>query len=140
MYKGESSKGLEFYNLLFESNEFSSELGKVTLAAGKLEAELMLFLKRNKVKENMSQSTLGSLISIGKKHNLFDKNLIISLEMICKQRNYLTHNIYALFIDLLDETILEKNNLVDTDVITYCDRAYDLKENLIGLANLIHDK
>jgi hypothetical protein len=34
------------------------------------------------------------------------------------QRNYLTHNIYALFADLLEETILEKENLVDTDVPT----------------------
>jgi len=140
MYKGQSPKGLDFYNLLFESEEFNVELGKVTLAAGKLEAELIQFLKRNNIKENINQSTLGNLISIGKRYNFFDKNLAMSLELICKQRNYLTHNIYALFIDLIDETILEKNNLIDTDIITYCDKAWQLKENLISLADIIHNK
>ena len=39
--------------------------------------------------------------------------------IISKQRNFITHNIYALFIDQLDETILEKNNLLDSDVHLY---------------------
>ena len=140
MYKGEPSKGIEFFNLLFESEEFNIELGKVTLASGKLEAELMMFLKQNGVRKNISKKTLGSLIEIGNENNLFDKNLSISLNLVAKQRNYLTHNIYALFIDLLDETILEKNNLIDTDVITYIDRVCQLKENLIGLAYIISQK
>ena len=33
MYKGELSKGVEFFDLLFESDDFNTELGKVTLAA-----------------------------------------------------------------------------------------------------------
>ena len=139
-YKGEPAKGIEFYNLLFKSEEFNIEMGKVTLAAGRLEAELMLYLKRKGVTENLSRSTFGSLIITGKKHNLFDKNLVISLELLCKQRNYLTHNIYALFTDLIEETILEKHNLVDTDVITYIDRAWQLKENLVGIADIISEK
>jgi hypothetical protein len=137
MYKGEPTKGIEFYNLLFKSDEFNIELGKVTLASGKLEAELMMFLQRNGVTKNISKKTLGSLIEIGNEKKLFDNNLSISLNLIAKQRNYLTHNIYALFIDLLDETILEKNNLIDTDVVTYIDRVWQLKENLISLAEII---
>jgi hypothetical protein len=140
MYKGEPTKGIEFYNLLFESEEFTIELGKVTLASGKLEAELIMFLKNNGVTKNISRKTLGSLIEIGNEKNLFEKNLSISLDQIAKQRNYLTHNIYALFIDLLDETILEKNNLLDSDVITYIDRVWQLKENLIGLTEIISRK
>ena len=140
MYKGEPTKGIEFYNLLFESEEFNIELGKVTLASGKLEAELMMFLKRNGVAKNISRKTLGKLIEIGEEYNLLDENLLISLNMIAKQRNYLTHNIYALFIDLLDETILERNNLIDTDVLLYIDRVWQLKENLISLAEVISRK
>lgn len=140
MYKGEPSKGVDFYNLLFESEEFNAELGKVTLAAGKLEAEMMLFLNRYGVKENISRSTLGQLIKIGKKSNSFDKNLTVALEEICRQRNYLTHNIYALFVELIGETILERSNLLDSDVTTYIERAWLLRNELIDLANIISKK
>lgn len=137
MYKGEPVKGIEFYNLLFESEEFTSELGKVAMASGKFEAELILLLKRNKVSNNCKNAPLGKLINIGEKNNLFDKNLTIILKDISKQRNYLTHNIYALFIDLIDETVLEKSNLLDSDVITYLEKAWQLKENLNDIANII---
>ena len=137
MYKGEPSQGVEFFNLLFESDDFNAELGKVTLAAGRLEAEMMLYLIRNEVKENISRFTLGQLIKIGKKNNLLDRNLTVALEQICMQRNYLTHNIYALFIELIDETVLERSNLLDTDVLTYIDRAWQLRINLNDLANII---
>ena len=56
------------------------------------------------------------------------------------QRNYLTHNIYSLFIDLLDETILEKNKLLDSDVHTYIERAWQLKKNLIALTEIIQEE
>lgn len=137
MYKGEPAKGIAFYNLLFDNDEFNIELGRVILAAGKIETELILYLKRKGVAENISKSTFGNLIKTGKRYNLFDKNLTIVLEEICMQRNYLTHNIYALFVDLLEETILEKDNLVDTDVLLYVDRAWQLKENLVGIADII---
>lgn len=140
MYKGEPTAGIEFYNLLIESDEFTSELGKVALASGKLEAELMLFLDRNGIKGNYKKSTLGTLIKIGEENELFGSNLIISLKQISKQRNYLTHNIYALFTNLIDETILERENLLDTDVHFYLDRVWQLKENLNGLADIIQRK
>jgi hypothetical protein len=140
MYKGEPSKGVEFFNLLYESEDFTEELGKVTLAAGRLESEIILYYLRNGIEENFSRLTLGQLIKVGKKNNLLDKNLVNALELICMQRNYLTHNIYALFIDLIDETILEKRNLIDTDVLTYVDRAWQLKTNLNGLADIISRK
>jgi len=140
MYKGEPSEGVEFYNLLFESDDFSAELGKVTLAAGRLEVELMLFLYRNGVKEKFVGSTLGKLIYIGKKYQLFDSNLAIALDITRKQRNYLTHNIYALLTELIDETILERSNVLDSDVHTYIERAWQLRENLIALADIISKK
>jgi hypothetical protein len=137
IYKGEPSGGIEFYNLLFESNDFSAELGKVALAAGRLEAELILFLHRNEVKDKLVGATLGKLITIGKKYNLLEKNLAFALDLTCKQRNYLTHNIYALLTNLVEETILEGSNLLDSDVHTYVDRAWDLRENLTALANIV---
>jgi len=60
--------------------------------------------------------------------------------MILKQRNFITHNIYALFTDLIDETIMEKENLLDSDVELYIERAWKLTENLNDLTNLINDK
>ena len=137
MFKGESHKGINFYNLLFQNNEFCSELGKVSLSAGKLESEIVLFFKRSGINEKIIGKTLGQLIKIGKSKSLFDNNLIISWEMICKQRNYLTHNIYALFIEMIDQTILERENLLDTDVLLYTEKVYLLNENLNDLSEII---
>ena len=130
MYKGNATKGLEFYNLLLESDKFTTELGKVNLVAGKLEAEMILYYSRKGVTKKLVGLTLGRLIEIGKENNLLDKNQISALKMVCNQRNYFIHNIYSLFTDLIDETILPKNNLIDTDVITYTDYAWKLKDNL----------
>jgi hypothetical protein len=140
MYKEEPTEGIKFFTLLFESEEFTSELGKVALVSGKLEAELIIFLKHFGIKGTYERATLGSLIDMAKKNNLLDKNIINALSLIAKQRNYITHNIYALFTDLIDETILEKSNLLDSDVHLYFERARQLKENLIHLADLIKEK
>ena len=140
MYKGKPSKGLEFYNLLNQSDEFTSELGKVALASGKLEVELINFLTRNEINENYKKATLGTLIRITNENNLLTSNEKIVFEMISKQRNYITHNIYALFTDLIDETFLEKENLLDSDVHLFIERAWQLRQNLNGLAVIIKNK
>lgn len=140
MYKGEPTKGLEFYKLLYNSEEFTSEMGKVTLVAGQLEAELMLYLVRKGLKIEFKQLTLGQLISIGKKNSAFDKNLIYALELMRDQRNYLTHNIYALLTNQVDETILKGRNLLDSDVHTYTEEAWILKKSLIDIVELIKNE
>jgi hypothetical protein len=137
MFKGEPFRGVDFYNILFQNNDFCSELGKVTLSAGRLESEIILFFLRSGVDEKIIGKTLGQLIKVGESKVLFDKNLVMSLEMICKQRNYLTHNIYALYIELIDKTILERENLIDTDVLYYIDVVFILNENLNNLADII---
>ena len=58
----------------------------------------------NPVKGKYKRATLGTLIEKAEKNGLLDKNMISALKMISKQRNYITHNIYALFIDQLEET------------------------------------
>ena len=140
MYKGEPTQGIKFYNLLENSVEFTSELGKVTLASGKLEAELIIYLEQHKVKGKYKRATLGTLIEKIENNELLDRNMIHALRMISKQRNYITHNIYALFIDQLDETILEKNDLLDSDIHLYIERAWQLTENINGIADIIKQK
>lgn len=137
MYKGEPTNGIDFYTLLYNSDEFTTELGKVNLASGRLEAELIIFFIRKEIKEKYNNATLGKLINIGKENNLFNKNLLIALQLVKEQRNYLTHNIYALFTNLIDETILNRKNLIDTDVIVYIDKTFQLNENLKSLADII---
>lgn len=140
MCKGIKSEGLDFYRLLNQSEKFTSELGKVTLASGMLEAELILYLTRNQIVGNYRKATLGKLLRIADKNNLFSENEKICLEMILIQRNYITHNLYALFADVIDETILEKNNLLDSDVHLYINRAWQMAENINGLADIIKNK
>ena len=140
MYEGKPSKGMEFYKLLNESERFTSELGKVALASGRLEAEFIRLLIKNKIKGNYKKATLGKLIDIANSNKLLSENENMIFKHISKQRNYITHNIYALFSDLIDETILEKEKLLDSDVYLYVERVWQLKENLNGLADIINSK
>jgi len=140
MYKGKPSKGIEFYNLLNQSEEFTSELGKVALASGRLEVEFILYLTRNNVKGNYKKATLGTLIRIANENKLLSENENLIFKQISKQRNYITHNIYALFSDLIDETIMEKEKLLDSDVHLYIERAWQLRDNLNGLSDVIRTK
>lgn len=140
MYKGEKSKGLDFYKLLTQSEKFTSELGKVTLASGKLETELILYLTRKQIVGNYRKATLGKLLKIANRNNLFCENEKNCFNMILEQRNYITHNLHALFADLIDETILEKDNLLDSDVHLYIDRTWQMTENINGLADIVKNK
>jgi hypothetical protein len=99
-----------------------------------------MFLNKNKVKGNFKKATLGRLIKLANENELLTKNENSIFEMISKQRNYITHNIYALFTELIEETIMEKENLLDTDVHSYSERAWQLTENLNGLADVIKNK
>ena len=137
VYNGEPTKGLRVYELLMESTEFTSELGKVTLNSGKMEAELILLLHRHNVKGKFQKATLGTLIRVSHENELLTDNEVLSFKLISKQRNYLTHNIYALLNYQIDETILEREDLIDSDVQTYIERAWVLNDNLKGLTEII---
>ena len=136
-FKGEPIRGLKFYELLMESTEFTSELGKVTLNSGKMESELIQLLKRNNITNKFQKSTLGTLIRIAHENKILTDNEVKSFQLITKQRNYLTHNIYALLNYQIDETILEREDLLDSDVHTYVERAWVLNDNLKGLTETI---
>ncbi len=134
MYKGDHISGIKFYNLLFESREFTSEMGKVALASGKLEAELIIYLKRKGIHQNIENYNLGLLIRTAEQSGLLTHNQLEIYKLVKNQRNYLTHNFYALFADLKEETVLPKNNLLDSDVLTYIECALQLRENLDSLS------
>ena len=53
------------------------------------------------------------------------------------QRNELTHNIYSLFVDLKDNSILEKDNLLDSDVHYYIEFVWQTRINFNNIANII---
>jgi len=136
IYDGKDVNGLEFFKLLIKSDEFCAELGRVVLAAGQLESVLKKAITKGENSNILQMATLGKLISYAKDHEGL-KNLIPSLEMLKDQRNYLTHNIYALLSDQIEETILERKYLIDSDVWTYTERACQLRQNLNELAEIV---
>ncbi len=138
MAKFDFVKGLDFYDLLWGNDEFCMELGRVVLAAGRLESILKEFINKRSPNEKTHKATLGKLINIAKANepNL-SKNIITVLEELTFQRNYLTHNIHSLFIGQIEETVLESTNLTNGDVSRYIDVAWQLQESLNHLADVL---
>lgn len=59
----------------------------------------------------------------------------------CKgQRNEFTHRIYSLFSGQIEEKLQPSNDIIDSDVLTYCDYAIQLTENLKHLAHVFSKK
>ncbi len=136
--KGEPSEGLDFYSLLCKDDEFCQELGRAVLAAGRLESALIQYVSQNAPSRNTTRATLGQLITRAKKHDMLSR-MLPALESVRDQRNYLTHSIHALFSGLVEETILERSNLLDSDVNLFIDRAWQLADNLNGLAEILEN-
>ncbi len=126
----------EFYAELSQDNEFCQELGKAVLAAGRLESELIRYLTNAGVSSDLRKANLGRLIRSAKKHALLS-DLVPHLQELNGQRNYLAHNIHALFHGIIEETILERDGLLDSDTHTFMERAWQLAENLNGLADIV---
>lgn len=133
---GGSVDGPQFFALLRADDQFCADLGRVVLAAGRLESALKRTLSRHGFARDTGKATLGKLIDFCREKNLIAK-MIPALEMLRDQRNYLIHNIHALLSDMIQETILERENLIDSDVHTYTERAWQLRDNLDGLAELL---
>jgi hypothetical protein len=136
MRTGEHAEGIEFYKLLYADDEFCKELGRTVLAAGRLEAELIKYMDNKNVGEKIRKATLGTLIEYTRKHELLTK-IVPVLEILRDQRNYLTHNIYALFSGFIEETILPGSGLLDSDVDLFTDRVCQLTEDLNWLADVV---
>lgn len=126
-----------FFNLLLTDDIFCKELGRVLLLSGKLESILSQYLGKNKIKLSKNKATLGNLINELDKNGLLSSNFKAVLSMMKTQRNYLSHSIYDLLTYQIDETILEREGIIDSDVITYTERVLNLKENILGIIQII---
>ena len=119
-----------------EDQEFCEQLGRAVLAAGKLEAELRLYLAANSITHDTKRASLGQLIELVKQQRLL-RQMQPVLELLRDQRNYLTHNVYPLFAGLIEETILPRSDLVDSDVDVFTERASQLAYDLYGIARIV---
>ena len=135
MRKGEPSAGTEFFDLLRTDDAFCAQLGRAMLAAGRLESELKQFLTENGV-TGTGKATLGQLTKLLERNGLLVK-MQPHLDYLSKQRNYLAHSVHALFAELIEETILPRSDLLDSDVNAFTDRAWQLADNLHALANIV---
>lgn len=136
MRKGEAVAGKQFFDLLYADGDFCKELGRAVLAGGRLETELKLYLTANSVARNTKRATLGQLIELVKKRDLL-KQMQPHLELLRDQRNYLAHSVYPLFLGFIEETILPRSDLLDSDVDSFTERAWQLCENLNALADIV---
>ena len=135
-FEGRPVGGTEFFALLYGDDDFCAQLGRAMLAAGRLETALKGYLKTRRPELKIEHASLGVLLRVLKKHALLVR-MQPALDVLKSQRNYLGHSIHALLSDWIEETILERSDLLDSDVSTYCERAWQLTENLNGLANIV---
>ena len=110
------------------------------MASGMLEAEIVKYFIRRGLFLDPKTSTFGRLIGNGRKKHLFDSNELIALDMLNEQRNEFTHRVYSFFMGILQEERLPTSNLLDSDVITYIEYAWQLRKNLEGMAEIIAKK
>lgn len=136
MRKGEPVGGIAFFELLAGDAKFCQELGRAVLAGSRLETELKKYLTANGVSRDTKRTTLGQLIRLARERELLTKALP-AFETLKVQRNYLAHNVHALFAGVIEETILPRTDLLDSDVDMFTDRAWQLAENLNGLADAL---
>jgi len=134
--KGEPLGGVEFFNQLYADNLFCLYLGKVMLSASRLESELIKYISNKRPDEKTHRASLGTLIGIIENNSLL-KQMLPALRDIKGQRNYLAHNLHSLFVGLIDESVLPRTDLLDSDIDIFAARATQLDENLISIADII---
>ncbi len=148
--------GEKFFNKLYEDEDFCKLLGKVMLSSNKLEVQLIKYIENNNIKKNILNSTMGALITVIENAGLLSKMIPVLKELAIK-RNYFTHNIYLLLSDVIDDkslinnkdsenfikknlfemTIEEKEYFSYEDTHVYIERAWNLVDNLNGIADII---
>lgn len=152
--------GQKFFKELYENEEFCNKLGKIILLAGKLES-LLIKLIENSSSDTNYNLTMGKLIDKIEKLKLLPKNTIEVLRLLCEQRNHLTHNIFIILSDLIEDSKLieninsnksyikreifkglleEKEYFSYDDIQVYIERAYQLEDNLMHITESIHNK
>lgn len=106
------------------------------LSASILETNLRKYLKAKHISTS-SKSTLGHLVTKLTENNLLSKNGKIHFNDLAIKRNYLAHSLYDLFTKEIEETILERDELIaeDTDIFIY--RARQLAKDFLFFAEIV---
>ena len=91
LFKGEQVTVAEFFELITSDKEFFTELGRVILAAGRLESIFMINPNNNGPTELKMNATVRLMIKYAEKHSLLT-DLIPQLLMLKTQRYHFTHN------------------------------------------------
>ncbi|MFZ6673383.1 hypothetical protein [Undibacterium sp. Xuan67W] len=126
----------DFFRMLFDDAEFCSGLGKVMLAAGMLETNLRRYLGSKQVKFKDSD-TLGILVNKLKQTDLLTENGKAHFSDLAKKRNYLAHNLYGLFSNEFDVTILPREQLVSVDTLMFVSRVETLYNDFVYFAKIV---
>jgi hypothetical protein len=131
---------LDFFDLLYADSEFCGQLGRVTLAASRLESNVREYLRVRGIPLGKRDRTLGQLTAMLENHGMISENGVRILRGLKKQRNYLTHSLFDLFAERIDETLLPRAAILRGDVSTFAEKAWELEQNLIGLAALVEEQ
>ncbi|MBW8191944.1 hypothetical protein K0504_12935 [Neiella marina] len=109
---------LDFYEELLNNKRFCESLGRLLLLSGKLESALKKLLDENGVKIR-TRATLGELVGACQKNGLTNLDLDDLFTFIVTRRNYLTHNLYPLFNEEIEVTLLPREDLCPDDADYY---------------------
>ena len=129
---------MDFYQLLYDDQRFCQAVGQVMLSASRLESLLRKYLEIQGCSIEHKNATLGKLISELKSGSHISENFEMILLELKMQRNYLSHSIYDLLSDEIQETILERD-VVPMDVIYYAEKAEETADNCSHIANVVQE-
>jgi len=118
---------------LAADTELCVALGRMLLAASRLESDLRTYLQLNDVTVR-ADATFGTLAKRLRSAGLLSDNGAMVLDTHRLQRNYLTHSLYDLFAARIGEGLMTREELDDVTLLT--ERAWILENNLNGLADI----
>ncbi|MHA2938166.1 hypothetical protein ACXJY6_07690 [Vibrio sp. RC27] len=108
-----------FYEQLIQNPTFCEKLGRLTLMANQLESVLKSLIKSAGITKKLDKATLGVLKQICEDNEIIDDGVIEDLIFIHTRRNYLIHNLFPLFNEEIDVTLLPRDNLSELDAEHY---------------------
>jgi len=127
----------KFYTSLYDSDEFISQLGKMTLEMGRLEAELKAFLQKAGIRTNLDRDTLGLLIAKLSNCELISPQDISRFNDLRKQRNFLTHNLYTILNNQIENRSTSDAERLKHDVESYVEHVIRLRRNIRELMDVL---
>lgn len=131
--------GADFFEVLISDSEFCMRVGRAFLECGRLEGNLIRYLEKKIPSKNFAKRSLGQLIRIAETYEALDQNFLTHLKITKDQRDYMAHNIHALFTGLVEQTILP-NEVVAEDIDTFREYAIQFEEGAIVLADSVEEK